>query len=112
MSKQRPLVGIRREDKNRWERRTALVPADLKQIRAKTNARAYVQVSDKRFFNSQAYMEAGAQIAGDLRELYNFVYRHLNAANVERDAAKIDDCIAILDELRQALTSNSLQGAA
>jgi alpha-aminoadipic semialdehyde synthase len=53
---------IRAEDKNRWERRTALVPADLKQIRAKTNARAYVQTSDKRFFGSQVYMEAGAQI--------------------------------------------------
>jgi alpha-aminoadipic semialdehyde synthase len=53
---------IRAEDKNRWERRTALVPADLKKIREKTNARAYVQVSDKRCFNPQVYMEAGAQI--------------------------------------------------
>jgi saccharopine dehydrogenase (NAD+, L-lysine forming) len=53
---------IRAEDKNRWERRTALVPADLKKIREKTNARAYVQVSDKRCFEPQAYMEAGAQI--------------------------------------------------
>lgn len=53
---------IRAEDKNRWERRTALVPADLKKIREKTDARAYVQVSDKRCFNPQAYMEAGAQI--------------------------------------------------
>jgi alpha-aminoadipic semialdehyde synthase len=53
---------IRAEDKNRWERRTALVPADLKQIREKTNARAYVQASEKRFFGPQAYLEAGAQI--------------------------------------------------
>ena len=53
---------IRAEDKNRWERRTALVPADLMQIRQQTNARAYVQASDKRFFGVQAYMEAGAQI--------------------------------------------------
>jgi alpha-aminoadipic semialdehyde synthase len=53
---------IRAEDKNRWERRTALVPADLKAIRAETNIRAYVQASEKRVFGSQAYMEAGAQI--------------------------------------------------
>jgi saccharopine dehydrogenase (NAD+, L-lysine forming) len=53
---------IRAEDKNRWERRTALVPADLKEIRAKTNTRAYIQVSEKRCFDPQAYMEAGAQI--------------------------------------------------
>jgi alpha-aminoadipic semialdehyde synthase len=53
---------IRAEDKNRWERRTALVPGDLMQIRQKTNARAYVQASEKRFFGAQAYMEAGAQI--------------------------------------------------
>ncbi|MDJ0782744.1 MAG: bifunctional lysine ketoglutarate reductase /saccharopine dehydrogenase family protein [Desulfosarcinaceae bacterium] len=53
---------IRAEDKNRWERRTALVPADLKKIREKTNVRAYVQVSAKRCFSSQAYLEAGAQI--------------------------------------------------
>ena len=47
-------------------------------------------------------VEAGPQIANDLRALYDFVYRHLNAANIERDPDKIDDCIKILDELRTA----------
>jgi len=52
--------------------------------------------------NNSLNVEAGPQIANDLRQLYNFVYRHLNAANIQRDPAKIDDCIHILDELRQA----------
>jgi len=46
--------------------------------------------------------EAAPQIAADLRSLYNFLYRHLNEANIERSEEKIDDCIRILEELRDA----------
>lgn len=52
--------------------------------------------------NNSLDMEAGLQLASDLRALYNFLYRHLNEANIERDVAKIDDCVRILDELREA----------
>ncbi len=52
--------------------------------------------------NNSLNMAAGQQIASDLRALYNFVHRHLNAANIERDGQKIEDCINILDELRIA----------
>jgi len=52
--------------------------------------------------NNSLNMDAAPQIASDLRALYDFVYRHLNTANIERDPAKIDDCINILDELRGA----------
>ena len=41
---------IRAEDKNRWERRTPIVPADLAEIVKKTGAGAFVEKSDKRFF--------------------------------------------------------------
>ena len=51
--------------------------------------------------NNALDMQAGNQIASDLRALYNFIYRHLNEANIERDPAKIDDCIRILGELHQ-----------
>lgn len=47
-------------------------------------------------------MEAGPQIANDLRALYNFLHRHLTQANIQRDPQMIDDCVAILEELRQA----------
>jgi flagellar secretion chaperone FliS len=46
-------------------------------------------------------VEAAPQIATDLRALYNFLYRHLNEANIERSEQKIDDCIRILEELRE-----------
>lgn len=52
--------------------------------------------------NNSLNMEAAPDIAGDLRALYNFIYRHLNEANIERSAQKVDDCIRILAELRTA----------
>ena len=52
--------------------------------------------------NNSLDMEAGMQLAKDLRALYNFMCRHLSEANIERDPVKIDECLKILDELRQA----------
>ena len=52
---------IRAEDKNRWERRAPVVPADLAAIVATTGARALVEHSDKRFFRQDQYAAAGAQ---------------------------------------------------
>ena len=46
--------------------------------------------------------DAAPELANDLRALYNFLYRHLNEANVERSVEKIDECIDILSELGQA----------
>jgi alpha-aminoadipic semialdehyde synthase len=51
---------IRAEDKNRWERRAPVVPADLAAIVGDTGARAFVETSDKRFFSLDQYVEAGA----------------------------------------------------
>ncbi|MGB5985370.1 MAG: bifunctional lysine ketoglutarate reductase /saccharopine dehydrogenase family protein [Desulfobacterales bacterium] len=53
---------IRREDKNRWERRAALIPDDLKAIVEQTAARAYVETSDKRIFPAEDYQQAGAEL--------------------------------------------------
>jgi hypothetical protein len=51
---------IRAEDKNRWERRAPIVPTDLADILEATGARAFVEVSDKRFFGMDQYAAAGA----------------------------------------------------
>ena len=51
---------IRAEDKNRWERRAPIVPADLASILSETGARAFVEKSDKRFFSEDQYAAAGA----------------------------------------------------
>ncbi len=64
-------VLIRAEDKNRWERRAPLVPSDLAAVVRKTGARAFVQRSDKRIFDTAQYVAAGAtachgMAAGDI----------------------------------------------
>ena len=51
---------IRAEDKNRWERRAPIVPADLAAILSDTGARALVEKSPKRFFSQDQYAAAGA----------------------------------------------------
>ncbi len=52
--------------------------------------------------NNCLNVEADPEIGNDLRALYSFVIRHLNEANIERSAEKIDDCIRILSELSSA----------
>lgn len=51
---------IRAEDKNRWERRTPIVPADLAEIIHRTGARAFLEKSDKRIFTEAQYTAVGA----------------------------------------------------
>lgn len=51
---------IRAEDKNRWERRAPIVPADLAAIVDQTGARTFVEKSAKRFFGEGQYTAAGA----------------------------------------------------
>ncbi len=51
---------IRAEDKNLWERRSPLVPADLKEINRKHTVTTFIEKSDKRYFSSAAYEKAMA----------------------------------------------------
>ena len=53
---------IRAEDKNKWERRTPIVPDDLKRILQEAPTKAFVEKSDKRFFKESEYEQAGAEI--------------------------------------------------
>jgi flagellar protein FliS len=46
--------------------------------------------------------ERGGQIATNLQAIYDFAIRHLNAARVDRDAARIDEVDGLLSELRDA----------
>lgn len=47
-------------------------------------------------------LEAAPEIADSLRAIYNFIYRTLNEANIERSTDKIETCIQILTELLEA----------
>ncbi len=57
---------IRAEDKNEWERRTPLVPDDLKDILQNEKTRAFVETSPKRVFKEEEYAEIGAEICSDM----------------------------------------------
>ncbi len=52
--------------------------------------------------NNCLNVEAAPEIANDLRSIYNFIYRTLNEANIERSEGKILACIRILSDLREA----------
>ncbi|KAJ2841423.1 hypothetical protein J3B02_005895, partial [Coemansia erecta] len=60
------VLGIRREDKNRWERRVALTPAHVKRLIRETGTTVLVQPSNTRIFNNASFEKAGAVIEEDL----------------------------------------------
>lgn len=51
--------------------------------------------------NNVLDMEAGGEIALNLRSLYVFMTKNLNAANIKKDPQKIDEVIKLLEELNQ-----------
>ncbi len=58
-------IGIRREDKNKWERRVPLVPAHVRQL-VEEGVRVIVQPSPIRVFTDDEYRQAGAEIQESL----------------------------------------------
>jgi saccharopine dehydrogenase (NAD+, L-lysine-forming) len=60
------VIGIRREDKNQWERRAPLTPDDVKELNQKYGIKTIVQPSKIRIFTDDAYKNAGAEINEDL----------------------------------------------
>lgn len=59
-------VGIRREDKNLWERRVPLTPAQAARLIETDRLEIYVQPSAQRVFPDAAYREVGAVVQEDL----------------------------------------------
>jgi saccharopine dehydrogenase (NAD+, L-lysine-forming) len=60
------VIGIRREDKNRWERRTPLTPDHVRELVRDHGVAVRVQPSIQRIFPDADYAEAGAEISEDL----------------------------------------------
>ena len=46
-------------------------------------------------------MDAGGEIAANLRKLYGFMRRRLSHANAQRDPAPLEEVIQLLDELNE-----------
>ena len=61
-------IGIRREDKSRWEARTPLVPSDVARYVKENGIEIKVQTSPHRAFKEDEYRAVGAAIAEDLND--------------------------------------------
>jgi alpha-aminoadipic semialdehyde synthase len=62
------IVGIRREDKNEWERRVPLTPDAVGELSREHGIRFQIQPSPIRVFRDEEYAAAGAHLREDLAE--------------------------------------------
>lgn len=60
------IIGIRREDKNPWERRVPLIPSHVRQILEENAVEIWMQPSSIRVFSDEDYEKEGAKITEDL----------------------------------------------
>jgi len=62
------MIGIRREDKNIWERRVPLIPEHLDKLKNENGIESVVQPFENRAFTEDEFIEAGSKINEDLSE--------------------------------------------
>ena len=62
----RSMIGIRAEDKNRWERRAPLTPEHVSELVHEHDLSIRVQPSSRRAFSDLEYERSGADLALDL----------------------------------------------
>mgnify|MGYP006289375993 CR=1 FL=1 len=63
-----PTIGIRREDKNKWEKRTPIIPKHVKFLKEKYGIETIVQPSPIRIYNEEEYRNHGAIIKENLED--------------------------------------------
>lgn len=51
--------------------------------------------------NTVLDMEAGGEVAVNLRKLYMFMARHLSTANIKKDPEMVNEVVKLLEELNQ-----------
>ncbi len=59
-------IGIRREDKNQWEKRVPIIPDAVRELIQANNLDIIVQPSEIRVFQDEEYRQAGAEISENL----------------------------------------------
>jgi saccharopine dehydrogenase (NAD+, L-lysine-forming) len=59
-------IGIRREDKSRWERRVPVTPEDARKLKEEYGIEVWVQPSPIRAFSEEEFTQAGAIVQEDL----------------------------------------------
>lgn len=65
LSQNQKIIGIRRENKNKWERRVALTPSDCKKL-LDSGVRIILQPSALRCFTDKQYADIGVEINEDI----------------------------------------------
>ena len=60
------IVGIRREDKNQWERRVPLIPKHIQKLDEKHGIKTFIQPSSIRVFSDENFENTGAIIQEDI----------------------------------------------
>ncbi len=60
------ILGIRKEDKNEWERRVPLVPEHVKELKEKHDIETIVQTAPIRAYTKEEYESIGAKVQNDL----------------------------------------------
>lgn len=61
-------LGIRREDKSKWEKRAPLAPDHVKELAEKHGIQTILQPSEIRVFSDDEYRQAGAKISEEISE--------------------------------------------
>ena len=62
------LIGIRREDKNIWERRVPLIPEHLEKLKSEHGIDTIIQPFERRAFLENEFTEVGVKIQEDLSD--------------------------------------------
>jgi alpha-aminoadipic semialdehyde synthase len=62
------IIGIRRADKNKWEKRTPLIPEDVKYLKEKFGIQTLIQPSTIRAYTNDQYLNVGAEVVEDIQE--------------------------------------------
>jgi alpha-aminoadipic semialdehyde synthase len=70
-------LGIRREDKNKWERRTPIIPDHTKELKEKYGIETIVQPSKIRTFSDELYKINGAKINEELSSNVIFAIKEI-----------------------------------
>lgn len=67
-------LGIRREDKNIWEKRTPLVPSDLEDLIKNDNIKVIIQSSSIRAFKDEEYKSIGVHVDENFLEESDIIF--------------------------------------
>ncbi len=63
------ILGIRRETKSQWERRTPLIPEHVHELIKREGIEVVVESSERRVFTDEEYRKVGARIQADLKDV-------------------------------------------